>query len=57
MRVQDQSGRSPVDPIIIDGLKLMRAFVRIADAADRRRVIELAASLARAGASPPIAPR
>jgi len=53
MRVQDQP-----DPLVIDSLKLMRAFFKIADAADRRKVIELAAALARAGAtSPPIAPR
>jgi hypothetical protein len=44
-----------VDPHVIDGLTLMRAFVNIADAADRRKVIELAAALARS-ASPPIAP-
>jgi len=44
-----------VDPHVIDGLTLMRAFVKIADAADRRKVIELAAALARP-ASPPIAP-
>lgn len=42
MGVQDQP-----DPIIIDGLKLMRAFFKIANADDRRKVIELAASLAR----------
>jgi hypothetical protein len=41
----------------LDALALMRAFFKIADAADRRKVIQLAASLARAGASPPIAPR
>ena len=51
MRVQDQP-----DPLVIDGLRLLRAFVKIADAADRRKVIELALSLARA-VSPPIAPR
>jgi len=28
-----------VDPPVIDGLTLMRAFVKIADAADRRKVI------------------
>ena len=42
------------DPVIVDGLNLMRAFVKIADAADRK-VIELAAALARS-ASPLIAP-
>jgi hypothetical protein len=52
MRVQDQP-----DPVIIDGLKLMRAFFKIANAADRRKVIELAGALARAAQSPPIAPR
>ena len=53
MRAQDQP-----DLVIIDGLKLMRAFFEITDVADRRKVIELAASLARrAGASPCIAPR
>jgi hypothetical protein len=51
MRAQD-----PRDPLIIDGLVLMRAFLKIADAADRRKVIELAAALARS-ASPPIASR
>jgi hypothetical protein len=45
------------DQIIIDGLLLMRAFFKIADADDRRKVIELAAALARASSSPPIAPR
>jgi hypothetical protein len=50
MRVQDQP-----DPLIVDGLKLMRAFHMIADAADRRKIIELAAALARP-ASPPLAP-
>jgi hypothetical protein len=51
MRVQDQP-----DPLIVDGVLLMRAFFKIADAADRRKVIELAAALARAS-SPPITPR
>jgi hypothetical protein len=51
MRAQD-----PRDPLIIDGLVLMRAFLKIADAADRRKVIELAAALARP-ASPAIASR
>jgi hypothetical protein len=41
---------------VVDGLALMRAFFKIADAEDRRKVIELAAALARS-ASPPIAPR
>jgi hypothetical protein len=46
------------DPVIVDGLALMRAFFQIADSADRRKVTALAAALARAaGASPPIAPR
>ncbi len=57
MRVQDQSGRNPVDPLIVDGVKLMQAFFKIADVADRRKVIELAAALERASSSPPIAPR
>jgi len=59
MGVPDQPGRKPMDPHVIDGLKLLRAFVKIADVADRRKVIELAAALARAsdGAWPPIAPR
>jgi hypothetical protein len=52
MRVQDQP-----DPLIIDGVMLMRAFFKIVDANDRRKVIELAAALARASSSPPIAPR
>jgi hypothetical protein len=47
MGLQDQP-----DPRIVDGLNLMRAFLKIADAADRRRVIELAVALAPALASP-----
>jgi hypothetical protein len=43
-------------PLGLDALALMRAFLKIADAADRQTVIALAASLARGGA-PPIAPR
>jgi hypothetical protein len=42
---------------IVDGLALMRAFFSITNAEDRRRVIALAAALARASSSPPIAPR
>jgi hypothetical protein len=48
MSLLDQAG-----PHIVDGLVLMRAIVKIANAADRRKVIELAAALARS-ASPPI---
>jgi hypothetical protein len=44
------------EPQIIDSLVLMHAFLKIADAGDRRKVIKLAAALAR-NASPPIAPR
>jgi hypothetical protein len=44
------------DPQVVDGLVLMRAFLKIANAEDRRKVIELAAALARAS-SPPLAPR
>ena len=44
------------EPNVVDGLALMRAFFKITNADDRRKVIELAVSLARAG-SPPIAPR
>jgi hypothetical protein len=44
------------DPQVIDSVVLMRAFLKIADPADRRKVIELAAALARA-ASPSTAPR
>jgi hypothetical protein len=44
------------DPHVIDGLVLMRDFFKIADPEDRRKVIELAAALARAS-SPPLAPR
>jgi hypothetical protein len=40
MGLQDQP-----DPRSVDGLNLMRAFLKIADAADRRRVIELAVAL------------
>ena len=52
MRAQDQP-----DPLTLECLKLMQAFFKIADAADRRKVIELAAALERASSSPPIAPR
>ncbi len=46
------------DPQIVDGVALMRAFLKLADAADRRKVIELAVALGRgSGTSPPIAPR
>jgi hypothetical protein len=44
------------EPHVIDGLELMQAFLKIADAEDRRKVIELATSLARASSSP-LAPR
>jgi len=49
-------GIDETDPHVIDGLALMQAFLKIADPADRRKVIELAARLARAS-SPPLAPR
>jgi hypothetical protein len=54
MRVQDH-----VEPVVVDGLTLIRAFVKIADAADRHKVIELADALAREAdaVSPPVAPR
>ncbi len=45
------------DPQVIECLVLMQAFFKIVDANDRRKVIELAAALARASLSPPIAPR
>jgi hypothetical protein len=47
------------DPHMLDCLVLVRAFFKITDAADRRKVIELAAYLARTSgaASPPTAPR
>jgi hypothetical protein len=51
MRAQDQR-----EPVTLECLVLMRAFFKIADATDRRKVIELATSLARAW-SPPVAPR
>ncbi len=51
--VQDHAA----EPKIIDSLMLMRAFLEIADAADRRKVIELAAELARSPPSPHIALR
>jgi hypothetical protein len=42
----------------LDAVALMRAFFKITNADDRRKVIQLATSLARVGgASPPIAPR
>jgi len=44
------------DPHVIDGLALMQAFLKITDAEDRRKVIELAVALAHAS-SPPLAPR
>jgi hypothetical protein len=34
-----------LDPHLLDGLALMRAFMEIADSADRRRVIDLAIAL------------
>jgi hypothetical protein len=40
---------------VVDGLALMRAFFKIADAEDRRKVIALARKTDQA--SPPIAPR
>ncbi len=49
-------GVDEMDPQVIDGLVLMRAFLKIMDAADRRKVIQLAVALARAS-SPPLAPR
>jgi hypothetical protein len=49
--VQDHTA----EPQIFDSLLLMRAFFKIGNPADRRKVIELAAALARP-ASPPIAP-
>ncbi len=49
-------GIAETDPHVIDGLVLMRAFLKIMDAADRRKVIQLAVALARAS-SPPLAPR
>jgi hypothetical protein len=36
-----------MEPLVIDGLKLMRAFNTIADPADRARVIALVVALAR----------
>ena len=41
-------GIEETDPHVIEGLVLMHAFLKIADATDRRKVIELAARLARA---------
>jgi hypothetical protein len=54
MRAEDQP-----DPQVVDGLLLMRAFFKITDADDRRKIIQLAAALARKtdATSPPIAPR
>ncbi len=53
MIVQDRP-----DPLTVDSLRLMRAFLKIADAADRRKVIELAAALVRTpgATSSPTAP-
>jgi hypothetical protein len=57
MGAQDHPERSAVDPLVIDTLRLFRAFQTIADAADRRKVIELAVALARGpDRSPPVAP-
>jgi uncharacterized membrane protein len=44
-------------PLGLDALALMRAFLKIAAAADRRKVIQLAASLAHDAGAPPLAPR
>jgi hypothetical protein len=44
-------------PLGLDALALMRAFLMIADPADRQKVIQLAASLARDVGAPSIAPR
>jgi hypothetical protein len=55
MTAQDQPEPDPRDAGI-DGFRLMRAFMRIADPADRRKVIELADTLARSEL-PPVAPR
>jgi hypothetical protein len=53
MSGQDHAARRAEDaPIIIDGLRLLRAFNAIADPADRQRVITLAVALARAPVGP-----
>jgi len=44
-------------PLGLDALALMRAFLTIADPADRQKVIQLAASLAHDADAPPVAPR
>jgi hypothetical protein len=49
-------GVQETDPHVIEGLMLMRDFLKITVAADRRKILELAARLARAS-SPPLAPR
>jgi hypothetical protein len=53
------SEQDHADPLIMDGLALLRAFHLITEAADRRKVIEFGAALARGAdaASPPIVPR
>jgi hypothetical protein len=47
MGIRHQPERGAVETHVVDGLVLMRAFFKITDAADRRKVIELAASLVR----------
>ena len=49
-------GVQETDPHVIEGLMLMRDFLKITVAADRRKILELAARLARAS-SPALAPR
>ena len=46
MGAHDHAERSATDLLMMDGLKLLRAFLTITDAADRRKVIELATALA-----------
>jgi hypothetical protein len=46
MSGQDHAERRAEDAVVIDGLRLLRAFNAIADPADRQRVIALAVTLA-----------
>jgi hypothetical protein len=53
MGIQDEAEHR----LTVDSLALMRAFRLIAEPEDRRKVIDLAASLAKPVSSPPISPR
>jgi hypothetical protein len=52
MSGQGHTERRAEDGVVIDGLRLLRAFNTIADPADRQRVIALAVALARGPVAP-----